>query len=769
MRSILIFLLTCFSMAFAVIAREQDPALCYSAIDVVQAQDVTWSFDEFWTNMARQVSRVVGVVRDSHNDSRFGFATFGDKNLSASSTSGRGKSRLISRTPTDYCLRVDAPLTKPDPEAIAKLVASYRGTIGHGGEDWTEGAFEALYRLLLTQKMNWRPRVLSDGTRVFRVVVLVTDFNLYDSGDVKRYLNKTLLPFDSIKDAVRYGPNENIGCHQVDYPRIQDVVHYLKQEQITLFLLVAPKGRFKSGTFVNARALTEARVPSGPEHVYAGEHGLAQRYKDIINYYGFNDVYVSELDNGMLAYSEAFQKALQEFKQARCETLTPQGAPRASPYLSRNFIPVANALESFHKKPESRLTRAVDRAEPRNHAHMQKRATSLLDNPHLSTAGFADSMAAASETSDSAGKPQRFLHPRILSEIPSETVNVQASTKIVPSTKPISATSFEQNSNVPATAPTDASTSTVQSSTTALAQEDAPSTTVVAHTTATVGNTAGAPLTEISIASATDVTAASPTSAPDTTRQSTGSVDETASVADVTVGSTASVADVTAGTTASVADATALISKFAEAVANTPKALVKETNVTDFDEALRNRMSYKTFGTPIDHIKPSTTDTDVSLQRILMGIKSLGLNENTGVAMRSALSTAPPQPVSLAKTENPGKTSDAIKTNAITTTPEQLVENTKPYSECKTPHHRCQSNCSDTGFSATRPAVVSLKITQSCLNSLNFFFTTRKSGARLPCFLTRQLNTTDVDLFQTVAVQAKRLGEAVIFEHPNLF
>lgn len=356
-------------MLSAVQTAEND--LCYSAIDVVQVQDMTCSFDELWVKMAAQVENVVRMVANTHVDSRFGLVTFGDKNLTAlNDVNNASQEPYALGTATDYCLHVDMPLSKPDPVATGKLFASFRNNAGGGGGDWSEGVFEALYRTLLTHKVNWRPRTLSDGSKVSRVVVLVTDAMTHLAGDVKKYLNQTVPEFSTIRNDLRFSDDENFGCDRVDYPYIQEVVDLLKEEDINLFLLVAPGGIYKENNFVNAREVIEARIPSHPDRVYHGVHGLGNWYKDIAHHYGLRDVYVGHLDDGMAAYFDVFRSVLRLFQDVRCGiTSTTTMAPMQLPVIidggthvvQNQLIKDSVEHQNRDQSPASVLTRTSER------------------------------------------------------------------------------------------------------------------------------------------------------------------------------------------------------------------------------------------------------------------------------------------------------------------------------------------------------------------------------------------------------------------------
>lgn len=143
--------------------------------------------------LSQQVGSVMQMVEDSNPDSYFGFATFGDKNISGIARKTQKKIPHLGYE-TDYCLHVDVGLGKPSAKHMVKLFDEYRSKAAGGGGDWSENVYGALYRAALAPKLGWRQQT-KKGRRVARLAVVVTDAMSHSTGDVFNLTGKTVLPF----------------------------------------------------------------------------------------------------------------------------------------------------------------------------------------------------------------------------------------------------------------------------------------------------------------------------------------------------------------------------------------------------------------------------------------------------------------------------------------------------------------------------------------------------------------------------------------------
>ncbi|XP_053993879.1 uncharacterized protein LOC128884473, partial [Hylaeus volcanicus] len=289
-------------------AKENKQEFCYSSLDVVQLQDATCSFHSLWSSMAKEAHSIAAAIKKIDKDSRFGIATFGDKSLK-NQILGESVPRRLGKE-GDYCLKVELPLVNNNPKTVHKIfdeVASVKNRKGGGG-DWDEAVFEAIYRLALTNKIQWRDYKSPDGTYVSRVIVVVTDAKSHMKDDVQGILGKQLPAFETIIQRIKASSNENIDCLSVEYPDHKDVMEYLKKNHISIVFLIARGEELKAKNIRLGSRWINRRRPT---------NNVAKWYRDIFANLDL-DVPIYEFDMQESNLASSFQSVLDEFQKKMC-------------------------------------------------------------------------------------------------------------------------------------------------------------------------------------------------------------------------------------------------------------------------------------------------------------------------------------------------------------------------------------------------------------------------------------------------------------------
>lgn len=283
---------------------------------------MTSSFDDRWKAMSDQIAGVLEAIYAINPVSRFGFTTFGDKPIEPLGYWD------------DYCLHVDKPLGQPQPEAMQELFASYTAKAQGGGNDWSEGVFEGIYRAIQSPAIGW-----DKSENSANVLVVVTDAVSHLPGDVADLADvdvpeNSVTP-ESIKD------NENAGCADMDYPSIDQVAKLINENKFKLIFLCAPGGTFdENGKFWPARGI----ALKGKK--YRTEEGLALWYKDVLSDAGVEDVIIRTIDSDMNVYAESLVDALKELtKQIECPTTTTETPTESTTDVVTTDLPIDSTTE----------------------------------------------------------------------------------------------------------------------------------------------------------------------------------------------------------------------------------------------------------------------------------------------------------------------------------------------------------------------------------------------------------------------------------------
>lgn len=246
--------------------------------------------------MSDQIAGILDDVYKINSLSRFGFTTFGDKPIDPLGYQD------------DYCLHVDKPLGRPEPQDMQALFAEYTSKAQGGGNDWAEGVFEGLLRAMVSPAIGWD---MSEETT--NIIVVVTDAVSHMPGDVFSLIGVDVPANDVTSDSIH--DNENNGCADMDYPSIEQVAEIAKNNKFQLIFLTAPGGTYDAaGKFWPAKGI----ALKGKK--YRNPDGLAQWYHDVLTDAGVQNVIVKTIDPQMNVYAEALIEALNDFKAIQCTT-----------------------------------------------------------------------------------------------------------------------------------------------------------------------------------------------------------------------------------------------------------------------------------------------------------------------------------------------------------------------------------------------------------------------------------------------------------------
>lgn len=157
--------------------------ICTYALEIVQIQDASSSFDAYIDMMQKTADKLLNKLDETFDEYKYAVSSFVDKPVPMRGVGNFGNFKSTGASP-DYCYAVHSPLTD-DIDVVRAALKEARDGLGSGG-DFPENPYEGLLLAAYSDRIGWSPAEQThseSGRPIARVAVLVTDDIPHYAGD----------------------------------------------------------------------------------------------------------------------------------------------------------------------------------------------------------------------------------------------------------------------------------------------------------------------------------------------------------------------------------------------------------------------------------------------------------------------------------------------------------------------------------------------------------------------------------------------------------